>query len=501
MCKRVIVAVLLVLINLPGMVLANGGPFVVKYPKGDPAAKGVLARIGDDLMPGRETRLKVVKEELKIDFKKSPQIRFMRVVSTKKVKVPPLVSVSAEYTIENPTGEEVTVDFGFPILRGIYVPPMKMMPMPDARVKLGSKYLRPTIISNSAIYGIIRQKARAVIDKGIADDSELSVLVNVVRKSKGSGRSAAVDRIIYHLVNARKWNKRDAVLLSEYAGLDIGKIKSHPRDSTRTWGMFGGGAAELYKIISENLGPLSAIGEQKATQLFAQLATGFDKEAGSAYEKIFTAWGGDVRERVVDMTSGKIRPRKLDVNAGDKDSLTKAAAFDPTVYARVDFFDENAKISEDEKKACKAILKNLPVVFTFAPMNILYYQATFAAGKTEKLTVSYKQHAFKDTAGSGSYQLAYVVHPASFWDEFGPINLEVTVPEGVQFRASVPCVKNPAKMTVIPNGPDKGKNNIVYCANVKDKTGELFVAVDAGSWDKPAVNTAQQQQVISLKRK
>ena len=51
------------------IVLANGGPFVIKYPDGDPAAKGVLARLDPTLKPARETRLKVVKEDLMISFR------------------------------------------------------------------------------------------------------------------------------------------------------------------------------------------------------------------------------------------------------------------------------------------------------------------------------------------------------------------------------------------------------------------------------------------------
>ncbi len=46
----------------------NGGPFVIKYPGGDPAAKGVLARIDPDLKPAREERLRVRKEDLKVLF-------------------------------------------------------------------------------------------------------------------------------------------------------------------------------------------------------------------------------------------------------------------------------------------------------------------------------------------------------------------------------------------------------------------------------------------------
>ena len=110
---------------------------------------------------------------------------------------------------------------------------------------------------------------------------------------------------------------------------------------------------------------------------------------------------------------------------------------DPTVYARVDYLDPNANITAEEKASCEAILKNLPVIFTFAPMNLLHYQAKFPARGTRVVTVSYSQYAYADTRGSGSYQLAYVLHPATLWNEFGPIHLTVQVPEGIACKASV----------------------------------------------------------------
>ena len=62
---------------------------------------------------------------------------------------------------------------------------------------------------------------------------------------------------------------------------------------------------------------MAAIGEQKATQLFAQLASQFDKDAGTNYEAIFAAWGGDVRERSIDLGTGEVRPRELALPAPD----------------------------------------------------------------------------------------------------------------------------------------------------------------------------------------
>lgn len=460
---------------LTDSVFGNGGPFVLKYPGGDPAAKGVLARLDADLKPGRENRLRVVKEDLKVTFASD---------SIKSIpKMPPLAHVSAQYTIENPEDEDIEIDFGFPILRGIYVDQRSMMPRPDVRVQLGNKGVGCVIISNSAIYGIIRQRAREVIEKAVADDPTLKVLVASVRGTTGEAREAARKALSSHLTDAVKWNERDAALMAEYASLAIGAIKSQPPDRDR-WGWYGADK-ELNELTNGNLGPLSAIGEQKATQFFAQLAACFEPKAAAGYEAIFTAWGGDVRERSLDLKTGKVRPREVTV---DTDALNKTSAMvykvtDPTIYARVDYLDPKAKITEQEKESCKAILKNLPVVFTFAPMNILHYRVTFPAKSTEKLTVSYRQYAYSDTRSPSSYQLAYVVHPASFWKEFGPINLEVAVPEGVSFRASVPCTNGPTEER------SEGQSDI-YRGLVESKKGEIYLAVDAETWKKPEKQVA-----------
>ena len=452
---------------------ANGGPFVVKYPNGDPAAKGVLARLDMDLKPQRETRLRVVKEDLKVMFGKD---RF----PAKDAARLPLAHVLAEYTIENPTSQEIEVDFGFPILRGIYIDPLAMMARPDVRVNLGEKSLRCTIISNSAIYGIIRQRAREVIEKGVSESLELKELVQAVGETGGQ-EHAVRKALSSHLVNVMKWNGRDAALMVEYASLDLGMLKTQPPDrSGMHWLVWD---RQLSDVMNANLGPLAAIGEQKATQFFAQLASCFDPSATAAYETIFTAWGGDVREKSVDLRTGKVRPREITV---DQEPLSVPShvrgVSDPTIYARVDYLDPKAKISESEKTSCRTILKNLPVIFTFAPMNILYYQAKFPAESTQTLTVSYSQYAYADTRSPSSYQLAYVLHPASLWNEFGPINLEVGVPQGVGFQASVECNSPKVEQRALtPQGPDRATFN-VYRTVLQHKTGELLLAVNADEW-------------------
>jgi hypothetical protein len=513
----------------PAALFANGGPFVVQYPNGDPAAKGIVARLDPDLKPARENRLRVKRENLDVVFTEGG-LGFAGPAGPSAGR-PPLAKVSATYVIENPTDKSIQVDFGFPILRGIYMHPLSMTPRPDVVVRIDEEQVvYPQVISNSAIYGLIRQRAREVIEAGIARDDGLATRVAAVRATGlvrrraratisaalGEDRAlagavqqdpllgglvapvsargepdhaAARQALAAYLSDSLHWSDSDVALMVEYAGLDVGNRIKVPWD--RSFFSWGPGR----ELMDANLGALAAIGEQKATQFFAVLASRFDPDAGRTYEAIFTAWGGDVRERSVDLATGNVRPREISVDAEDVSGHAGAAA-DPTIYARVDYLDPDANITEAQKASCQAVLKHLPVIFTFAPMNLLHYDVTFPAGQTRTLTVSYKQHAYADTRAPESYQLAYVIHPASLWEEFGPIHLTVAVPEGVPFRASVDCPKRGTEQKEIgpergspgPTPPSSKRSFDVYEATLNEKTGELFLALDAGAW-----KTAQPQ--------
>lgn len=520
-------------LSTPERSLGNGGPFVVKYPNGDPAAKGIFARLDPTLKPGREERLRVVKEDLKITF-----VGNQPPTPNRQTNSPPLAVVLAAYTIENPTDGAIEIDFGFPILRGIYMSrlSMSMIPRPDVEVRLNDKQrVNTQIISNSAIYGLIRQRARDAIEQAIAAEPTLAGLVATVRttglvrqrarstirdaigKDGALGAGVREDALLAglatstsgarepdhekaraalstYLTNTMKWTGRDAALMVEYAGLDFGMLKTPPRDRP-VWFWDHG-----HEYAKANLGALGAIGEQKAAQLFAKLAGCFDPETASAYEAIFTAWGGDVRERSVDLETGHVRPREIHVDpiapkTQLKSSLVKAS--DPTIYARVDYLDANANITQAERDSCKTVLKNLPVIFTFAPMNLLHYRVTFPARSTQTLTVSYRQYAYKDTRDPAGYQLAYVLHPASMWKHFGPIHLEVAAPEGVPIRASVPCKAAGIEERKLEHplfiGPG-GNRTLPFAISrsvVTQKTGDLFVALNARAWDQRPAGLAQ----------
>ncbi|MGA2063462.1 MAG: hypothetical protein ABSG86_00755 [Thermoguttaceae bacterium] len=516
-------------VGTPRWAAGNGGPFLVKYPGGDPAAKGVLARLDPTLKPTQETRLRVVKEDLGIHFGREP---FRGAVAD-----PPLVGVSAVYTIENPTAEEVQVDFGFPILRGIYMSPFAMIPTPDVQIRVDKDYVRPAVISNSAIYGLIRKNAREGIEKGIANNQGLAERVAAVRqawtvppaaaprtqqaapavqtpvkrpaapppvpvRSPTAAYLPACESLRDYLTAGLGWNARDAALMVAYASLDFGPspgLLIGPRDR---WDRGSWIKGEFDAVKLANLGPLAAIGEQKATQLFAQLASRFDEKAGSNYEAIFAAWGGDVRERSLDLATGEIRPREITLpapaaakpgaNAPTSPTIPdRRLTADPTVYARIDYLDPNAKLSPADKASCEAVLKNLPVTFTFAPMNLLHYQVKFPGHATRVVAVTYRQYAYADTQGTGSYQLAYVLHPATLWQDFGPIHLAVVAPKGILCRASAAMREGQGEPTGLPADPFVGPRDPrtpteFYQATLEspeEKRGELFVAVEKAAWD------------------
>jgi hypothetical protein len=490
-----VVAVAGLLVGAGQQAGGNGGPFVVKYPSGDPAAKGVLARLDPSLQPARETRLRVVEEQLSIALTRD---RFSR------PETMPLAQVAAHYTIENPTAAPVPMDFGFPVLRGIYLNPLAMMPRPEVTVTVDGKSVPTQIISNSLIYAVIRQRAREAIEKGVAADAQLAALVAAVRPAAAASpqsvppaSEATRAALAEDLTTRLRWNARDAALLVEYPGLDFGPKSVWPRD--RWLPGFGlGRDAELRALLGANLGPLAAIGEQKATQFFAQLAGQFDRSAAAEYEAIFHAWGGEVRERSLDLPTGHLRPREFDLPK-EKTGTYGYSTGDVTIYARLDYLDD-AQLSPREKETCRNVLKNLPVVFTFAPMNLIYYQVEFPPHARREVVVRYAQYAYLDTREPASYQLSYVLHPASLWESFGPIQLAVRVAEGVAARASVPWAQSApawANQTVallkqtavaardIPSGD--AARSVVYKATLTEphqRTGELFIALDKAAWDR-----------------
>jgi hypothetical protein len=463
-------------------VSANMGPFTVNFPGGDTSAKGVLAPIHFDLMPGREERLRVVKEDLAIVFEASG-------LPAKDDRYP-RARVTATYQIENPTDNKIEIDFGFPILRGYHARGSSNNLAPYALVELEGAAVPVDVILPREMYGVLRRSARAVIDRALDADVELGARVRKVWARGSDEEGAEARRVLAsYLTTQLKWSERDAAVFVAYAGIGLGVRVIAADGPTGVAEERAASAwpdpAVLEDLRTQNLGVLAAIGEEKATQMLAHLAGLFDADAVMSYEALFRAWGGDPRQRAVDPTTGDVRLRVSSAPAV-RGSRTSA---DPTVYTRMDYLDEEAlRLTDAERDACRTILQKLPVTFAFAPMHLLHYRVEFPARSTRTVKVSFSQFAYEDGAAPRSYQVAYVVHPASFWAQFGPIHLTITAPEATPVRASVPCTALGGERRELRLAAQGGKGAVVSAsvcaATVVDKTGELFVAVDARKWDK-----------------
>jgi hypothetical protein len=487
-------AVAVLLLSMESMVSANGGPFLVRAPGGDPATKGAPAPILPDLLPGREARLRVVKEELGFRFTGDPS------------SAP--VEVNAQYSIQNPTDDDIRLEIGFPIVRGIFQPYYGggmggggWLGQPVVGVQRANKPHPFTVITNSDLLTRIRRHAYQIIDGEVALRPGLKTLQDQMKAAAGNNQAAeeVQKRLVVELVKGERWSERDARLLANFARViwqpppppdPSAKAKSSEEEEIPEWMKRkhpeeAGGRPRRPKAPEEvpffeeahggtigldyfagtgpkwppYLGPLASLGELKATQLLSHLASCFKPGVGRSYETIFTSWGGDVRERSVDLGTGALRPRE---NAASGEAL----------YARVEVFQPQVVVDPEKRNACENIAASLPVTFTFAPMNLIRTEVAFPKRSTTLLGFTYAQRAFDDTAKPSSYQLAYLVHPASFWAEFGPIHVTIEVPKRIPVRASVRT-----KHAETRAGFD------VYRGVLKAKTGELLVAVPKAGWE------------------
>ena len=91
------------------------------------------------------------------------------------------------------------------------------------------------------------------------------------------------------------------------------------------------------------------------------------------------------------------------------------------------------------------------------------------------------------------YQLAYVIHPASLWESFGPIRVTVQVPRAVRVRASATMQKSDAPPLAVSTEDSTAYQSYeATLVQKREKTGELFVAVDKADWDRAARSHTQQ---------
>jgi len=102
-----------------------------------------------------------------------------------------------------------------------------------------------------------------------------------------------------------------------------------------------------------------------------------------------------------------------------------------------------------------------------------------------------KEYPFTDTRAPRSFQLSYVLHPATMWEEFGPVNLSVFVPKGIGFKSSIPVSRK-------KDSKINGQLFTEYTATLTkhtDKKGELFLGTSYKDWQKLLEKPASNKQV------
>lgn len=275
---------------------------------------------------------------------------------------------------------------------------------PVVAVKLGQEGQRFDILSNTDILARIREHAFGIVETGIAG---LGIKDLYERMKSLTGKQAdELQAALQAKVRKAGWSERDARLLASFVRA-VAYVPPPPppppeqvreqkrktaEEAGRNWGRWGDEprAGEIPFVEGTQsiwgtghpkyLGTLASLGEVKATQLLSHLASRFEPAAGRSYENIFGAWGGDVRERAVDLTSGAERPRH--VESPD------------TLYARVDYFNESRVKDPGRRASCKQILADLPVTFTFAPMSLIRTRVSFPGNAKRVLEFTYEQHPY-----------------------------------------------------------------------------------------------------------
>ena len=159
-------------------------------------------------------------------------------------------------------------------------------------------------------------------------------------------------------------------------------------------------------------------------------------------------------------------------------------------------------------------------------MNLLALPGQVPAARHADGDGDYRQYAYADTRGSGSYQLAYVLHPATLWKEFGPINVDVAGAQGHRLQGVGGHRNARARSRLTPglaaNDAERcrawfrhrPRRKSIAQTSIRSrltepgqKSGELFVGIDKAAWDrtfppaKPKPAPAQQAQQPSQPRR
>jgi hypothetical protein len=421
-------------------------------PPDDPAALGVLTPARAQILPGHEARLRVREEHLSITF--GDEVHRPEEYATQ----PPMVLVTASYSIENPTDADIRAVFGYPILRDIHK--YAYVLSRDTGARLDGERVDGYGVDAEEICSLLCRSLRRSIEEAIDADPELRALVDSVPAPSAHTWPGAARALATHLGRRRGWTEEEALWLVAYSSLGLEALDV-PLPDERVSGPVSMTYPELLHRRFVRLGALARLDERVACQFLERVAALLDAGATTGYADVVRAWGGTDKELAVDLATGALRPRVAPVRPASDSGPEAPHWLEPVILAK-------------PGSVFEALPEPPP------PMVLVLYEVEFPARNTREFRVTDKQFAFMDGAGTGSNQTAFVIHTAARWDDFGPISVEVLAPEGCSFRASFPCEATGAREVAASDGVRFPAT--VYEGNVQEKNGQILVAVGEPSW-------------------
>lgn len=466
--------------------LANGGPFFERHVDGSNAVSASMAGF-EHMIPGLQDRIACLGEDLTITIENELKLGRAAEAARKAPRptgntldsnpidykqryalIPeklPRITVEAKYTLVNTSDRPVNMRFGFPVIYS---------PHGYAKVLVDGTKTKSHHLSLDDILLHIRSAAAEGIAEILTADKELSAAVATIseieshydgrKPDKGAmnlGERTRAAKALTDVLKKRQLTDSQVALVSEFFILPPSPKPERPNiDALDEYPRY----IATHRFFPER-GVLERIGVLKATQLYTEVLKALAPAQHIDYEQFFRAWGGQEKRVSLDLETGEIRERVLSPIRFTDGGMMGPIPLD--IYAREEYLDSR-NLPKDLKKHLMTVLRNLPVTFAFAPVNMTVYDVAFAPGQKRMVAVEVSQLPSIDGREPVTAQFEYIMKTARYFEEFDHINLEVRAPSGTALAISPACAEVRQKSR---DGRD------VYRARITDYSKNLYIAI------------------------
>ena len=465
---------------------ANGGPFFERHVDGSNAVSASMAPF-ENMIPGLQDRIACLGEDLTITI--DDELRLGRAAEAAKKASPPSgsildgkkidykertsliperlprIEVEAKYTLVNTSDGPVKMRFGFPV---IYSARQRVKVVVDGKKTTSHHMSLDDILLHIRAIAAERVAEVLTIDKKLADAvAKINEIESVYSSDKPTeavmrlhNRHRAADAL-RDILKERRLTDSQVALVSEFFILP----PSPKPTRLNIEGLAERASFYGFRPSLPEGGVLARIGALKATQLYTEVLKALAPAQSIDYEQFFRAWGGREKRVSLDLETGEVRERVLSPIRFAEGGMMGPIPLD--IYAREEYLNAR-NLPKDLKKHLMTVLKNLPVTFAFAPVNMTVYEVAFAPGQKRTVAVEVNQLPSIDGREPVTAQFEYIMKTARYFKEFDHINLEVRAPKGTKLTISPTCTE------VVQKGP---RDRDVYRARITDYSKNLYIAI------------------------